>query len=346
MAIPFSDQPEFALCSVLQFLPLCELYPGCLLLCKKLNRFLTQDPGLLAVLSDHYLCCGLSPDLPLSAMLSDLTRAHSGLLALRGYFTNGGVMRSWGRFCFHNMFEYSGSVYSTEKRGKVVLTKAYFVGKFGTDCFTYRTNEDQEWKRRGRGVPVKYENNELMDRCEASAQPSYIPGLCYQCKTDMPGHVALDTGVIQEPLPCISKAAVVSKVAICRPGLSTGPVRTLALYSTVGSDPWTSTEPTCSSDLETVLATLPGAYMHSDSSCVYVESVQEPWLWVQFTDFARAQIVIELKRPRCLTHLSVLLLDREDRREDYCMFLKTLDVGYVALFGKVVRLTHQTADFP
>lgn len=331
--------PEFALCSILQFLPLPELYPGCLLLCKKLNRFLRQDSGLLAVLGDYYLCCGLRPDLPLSTMLADLTRPHSGLLDLRGYFTNGGVMRNWGRFCFHNMYEYSGSVYSADKRVKSVLTKAYFAGQFGADCFSFRTNEDQEWKRRGRGVPIIYENNELMDRCEASTRPSYTRGLCYQCQTDKLEHVALDTGVIQELVPTVSKAAVVSKVAICRPGLSTGPVRTLALFSAVGLDPWTSTEPTCSSDLDKVLTTLSGAYMSSGPSCLYVESTQEPWLWVQFTDSACSQIVIELKRPRCLTHLGVLLIDREDRREDYCMFLKTLDVGYVALFGKVVRLT-------
>lgn len=340
MAIHFSNLPEFALCSVLLYLPLAELYPGCLLICKKLKRFLTQDSGLLLSLSDIYLSCGLRLELPLSSMLSDLTRSHSRLLALRGYYTNGGVMRSWGRFCFHNMFEYSGSVYSTDKRTKAVLTKAYFTGKFGADCFSFRTNEDQEWKRRGRGVPHMYENNELMDRCEPSTRPSYTLGLCYQCKTDVKGHVALDTQFIQEQVPHLSKATVVSKVVVCRPGLATGPVRTLAIYSAVGTDPWevAAKQPTCSSHLDTLLSMLPGAVATADNSCVYVESASEPWLWVQFTDFARSQVVIELKRPRCLTHLCVLLIDREDRREDYCMFLKTLDVGYVALFGKIVRL--------
>lgn len=337
MAAKLTDLPEFALCCVLLFLPLAELYPGCLLVCRKLHRFLRSDRGVLLSLSERYLSSGLGMHLPLSTMLSDLTRSASGLLALRGYYTNGGVMRSWGRFCFHNMFEYSGSVYSSDRRGKNVLTKAYFTGKFGTDCFNYRTNEDQEWKRRGRGgVPRKYENNELMDKCAGSAPSRYFPGLCYQCKTDIQGHVVLDTTEIQETVPELCKAAVVSRVVVCRPGLSTGPVRTLAVSSAVGCDPVSPAH--CPADLDTLLSSIPDAHVTVDPHCTYVESAKEPWLWVQFTDFSKSQVVIDLQQPRCLTHISVLLVDREDRREDYCMFLKTLDIGYVALFGKVVRL--------
>ena len=246
-------------------------------------------------------------------------------------------MRNWGRFCFHNMFEYSGTVYSTNHKSKCVHTKAYFLGHFGSDLFGYRTNEDLEWKKRGR-VPFQYQSNELLDRCEPNEKSRYLPGFNTLCKTDMQGHSPMDGMTIEEEVPGLEKAAVVYRVAVCRPGMATGPVKTLAIYTAVTSDPW-SDPPSPPTSLDCLLTLYPSAVVHTLPGFLYAEiSVPgAPWLWVQFTEPEKSRAVVDVSRPRCVTRLMVVMVDREDRREDFQMYLKTMEIGYVCLFGKVVR---------
>ena len=285
-------------------------------------------------------------------LLSDFSTPK--ILRLGATFTDGGVFINSFRFWAQNLFEYNGTVYTANDVVSNVTVGASFLDDYFTNSFSERLHEDlyglleltNTWS-----IPQHYKDNVVPSDSFLTGQPPRLGSTFtpeeYSSWGKEEGPIYRPTISFKPPrtyftdIPQSEQYALASHIGIARPAFATCPVRTLMVFT---KQAWTPADLRQWYDLTTMEGVLKRTDLPPVSCSAvlngysYIEfsAAEGPLLWFQFTAYQATQAQIELKRRRVLRHTEVLLLDIDDRREEFRTTEKGIDVTYVLFAGKML----------
>lgn len=307
----------------------------------------------IARLADLYLGTSSLPSPDLLRGLFFVAFHPESVLSFQGVHSTGGVYQARSRYRLQNMFEYSGSAYTTHEVTANVMTAALLSDK-PVPPFFRDLHEDLDWFNIGLRLPEKYQDMPLLDDIlmKKNGKPRKLAEVSYKRPALglylQPGQGEKEVAFEQnryEP----ERFGVVDKVAIGRPALATCPVQVLLI--------WTSTQVGLEdlsiysnlNDRETVRThTSLGRSIAREGQgegCEWVEFKEDkgPLLWMKFAEFDKLQFEYKLERRRAVRQLQVLMISSEDRRADYNTRDAAIDINYVVCCGWSLPLpAHRT----
>lgn len=306
-----------------------------------LFRQLRQSPAITH-LADLYLGTSALPSNLLRSLFLVAFRPES-VLSFQGAHSTGGVYQSRSRYQLQNMFEYSGSAYTTQEATANVLTAALLSDKPPPPFFR-DLHEDLDWFNIGLRLPEKYQDMPLLDDIllKKNGKPRKLASFSYK-RPSLGLYWQPEQGDKEVSFEQSSYEpehfGVVNTVAIGRPALATCPVQVLLV--------WTSTQVGLEdlsdffnlNDREAVRNhTSLGRRIAREGQgdgCEWVEFKGErgPLLWMKFVEFDKLQFEYKLKRRRAVRQLEVLMISSEDRRADYGTRDAAIDINYVVCCG-------------
>lgn len=289
-------------------------------------------------------------------VLLEASAPSPGILALGATYTNGGVFINSIRFWAQNMFEYTGSVYTTNNLTENVTVSGAYIGQCQDRArFTSQVHEDlfglleqaASWN-----IPQRYKRNFVTSECFMKGKPGrrgveYTPEE-YAAWGKEEGPI-FRTGAITraaqnvftDEVPRPAGFALATTVGVARPGFATCPVRTLLVCTQLQHRTPDLSLYYSLSSLDEVLgrsSTLPPICSQCTSGPFsYVEFVasEGPLLWLQFQSSELSQVEVAI-HPRLFTQADVLLIDIDDRREEFGTEEKGIDVTYVLFGGREI----------
>ena len=352
--------PKVLLYEIYDYLPPTDLKNGLLQASKELRlnvlSFLEEFEGYKCrFLGNQRFHRSVSYTNVLSVLLQATNPAPS-VLSLGATYTDGGVFFNSMRFWAQNMFEYTGSVYTTHNLTQNVTVSAAFIGGFQDKAkFTSRVHEDlfglldssAHWP-----IPERHRRNYVVSECFMSGKGgrrgAEYTAEDYDAWGKEEGPM-FQTGVIErkrqnvftDEMPIPTSFALATTIGVARPAFATCPVHTLLICTKLQCTPCDlSPFHSLNSPHEVVKrsAVLPPVrcqYVCEEYSYVEFSGLEGPLLWFQFhlAEFNQAEIAIS---PRLFKQVEVLLIDIEDRREEYGTQEKGIDVTYVLFGGREV----------
>jgi hypothetical protein len=290
------------------------------------------------------------------SVLLQATNPPPSVLSLGATYTDGGVFLNSLRFWAQNMFEYTGSVYTTHSLTENVTVSAAFIGGFQDKAkFTSRIHEDlygllesdPHWP-----IPQRYVRNYVASECFMSGKGGKR-GEEYTAEEydewGMEEGPAFQTGAIQrkrqnvftDEMPIPASFALATTIGVARPAFATCPIHTLLICTKLQCTPCDLSPFYSLNSLDEIAkrsAFLPPIhcqYVSDQYSYVEFSGLDGPLLWFQFNlaEFNQAEVAIS---PRLFKQAEVLLIDIEDRRKEYGMQEKGIDVTYVLFGGREI----------
>jgi len=308
----------------------------------------------------------LSTDLVLPVLLQ-ATASPPSILSLAATYTNGGVFVNSIRFWAQSMFEYTGSVYTTNNVTENVTVSAAYVGSCQDRAqFTSQVHEDlfglleqtDSWH-----IPQRHKRNFVVSECFMKGgqgrrgveytREEYAAWGKEEGPILRTGAIRrMGPNVFEDDVPIPAGFALATTVGVARPGFATCPVRTLLVCTQLQRrTPDLSLFHSLSS-LEEVLkrsSCLPPISAQCTSgpfSYVEFEASEGPLLWLQFNSTESNQVEVPV-HPRLFTQAEVLLIDIDDRIEEYGTDEKGIDVTYVLFGGReITAQVHALAELP
>ncbi len=307
-----------------------------------LFQLLHQSASIARLADLHLGNCSLPASCLLRSLFTVAFRSES-LLSFQGVHTTGGVYQSRRRYQLQNMFEYSGSAYTTHDTTANVLTAALLSDKPAPPFFQ-GLHEDLDWFNIGLRQPDKYQDMPLLDDIllKKGAKPRKLSditykrpslGLYWQSERE-DKEVSFEQNSYKP-----SSIGVINRVAIGRPALATCPVHSLLIWTNTHIGLEDLSDYFSLSDREAVRthASL-GRSIETEgqgNGCEWVEFKGEtgPLLWMKFLEFDMLQFEYVLARRRVVRQLQVLMISSEDRRTDYGTRDAAIDINYVVCCG-------------
>lgn len=316
-----------------------------------LDFLLRNSDYQVLIFNGVYFPADISSGLYLQCLLCT-ELASVQILTMRASYTSGGVFNHEGRYWVQNMFDYTGTVYTTNGVDRNVRVRAAFEGVKVGYRFEDYANEDVHCLRSIPGV--------IAERCRENSIPTdtflrdgkeeyardFTPARLHSWPRN-PFPVPINTYPISSPspdeylisLPHFPSLAFVTHIGVARPAFFTCPVRTLMVFSSVQSESldlqpyYDLIDPM---NTETQFPPIINRIETSDYLSYEFECAQGPLVWVQYRSIRCSQVAIALRKPRVMRYCEVLLVDMEDRRRMYGYTEMGMDVMYVVFAGKIL----------
>lgn len=287
-------------------------------------------------------------------LLYSATVTPLGVLRMGATYTNGGVFINSLRFWAQNVFEYTGSVYTSNNITENVTVGGCFLGGFQQETeFRDRMHEDlfglmepgSTWS-----IPQKYKENYLpcasfltQTPCKKGADYSEEDYSRWGREIGpilRTGEIQLQSeNVFLDTMQCADAFGLVNVVGVARPGFATCPVRTVLICTYLQTRTPDLRRYHNLTDLTEVTSNLlpPVCTRVQSSHYSYVsfDVTEGPLLWLQYTSYETSQVEIPVP-PRLFRHAEILLIDIDDRRDDFHTEEKGMDIAFVLFGGREI----------
>lgn len=317
-----------------------------------ISEFLLSSDLLQTFSFGHpYFLPSLNPSLYRKALLT-ASLSPTCIFSMRATHTTGGVFNNEVRYWVQNLFDYTGSVYTTSGVVRDVVVRGCFEGRAVGYGFEEYTHEDVMCARSTPEViPMSFLSNYVpMD--------TFLTFAPAQCIGDIPTsrirawpHGDFPVPISNFPIRSLSEKqyeilvpsptaiGLITHVGVARPAFFTCPIRTVMVFTQLTAE---------SRDLSAYYGLNDPASIPNADLC-YREETEEylsyeftggdgALLWLQYKSARCSQAAVQLKRPRLMQYCDVLLVDVEDRRLQYGYPESGMDVTYVAFGGRIVPL--------
>lgn len=352
--------PQVLLHEVFAYLPPSELLQSVTLLNSHYSSLiedflLSSDLLQINHFGHTYFLPSLNPFLYRKGLLI-ASLSPTRIFSMWAMSTTGGVFNSEVRYWVQNLFDYTGSVYTTSDVTRDVVVRGCFEGRAVGYRFEEYVNEDVACIRRTPEVIPRafLENYVPMDTFLTSTPAqciSQIPTSRLHAwpQSDFP--VSINSFPIRSPsakhyeisVPKPTALALVTHVGIARPAFFTCPIRTVIVFTQLTAEP---------RDLSAYYglndpAAFPNAELchkrETEEYLAYEFTGDEgALLWLQYKAGRCSQAAVQLQRPRLMQYCDILLVDMEDRRLQYGYPEAGMDATYVVFAGKIVPLELET----
>jgi hypothetical protein len=265
------------------------------------------------------------------------------LLQFEGATSSTDCYRHQARYQVDNMFAYSPSLFIAGGQAQNVLAKALFTGAYDSRAkFKEDVHEDMLWAQQFE-IPARYRPARLLDDNFLTNKSSRSILDVYQGNEfNTSADLALLLPPAETTAPLIVKSALISRIGVGRPTFTAHPVRTLLISTRLPSSNPTDIKSFSRLDsLEKVkkCADLKIETIHSNcgSTLIEFDGTDGPLLWIQFSDCLLVQTEVALLARRRATQMEVLVIDSEDRKEEFGGGEKGVAICYVVAAGWAVE---------
>lgn len=329
-----------------EFLPVYDLYHCMTTVCHRFAKLLLHEPMFMSRLAQRR--CGISKTLPkewLKQVHRELVQTDlqaDRLLQFQGAQCSIDCYLHQAKYQVENMFVYSPSQFVAGGSQLNALAKAVFTGAYESeDKFKQDVHEDVFWVQHF-AIPSQYRYAKLVDDNFLSNKHTRSVLDVYQGNEfQTTGSLALTLAPVETTPPLGVKSALISRIGIGRPIFTPHPVRTLLISTRLPTTNTTDFKALANLDsLEKVKKfderKIETIHTNHEVTVIEFEGTEGPLLWVQFQDYLLVQTEVVLHSRRRATHLEVLLIDSEDRKE-FGGTDKGVAICYVAATGWAVE---------
>lgn len=332
---------------LLDFLPVYDLLHSLPLVSRRFDMFLLRKSDFMSRLAQRK--SGLSKCLPkewMKAIHRELVQTElqmERLLLFEGAICSIDCYRNQARYQVENMFAYSPSLFIAGGEVRSVLAKALFTGAYdGREKFKEDVHEDVLWAQQFE-IPSKYRTAKLLDDSFLTNKSNrhileVYQGNEFNTSADLTSLLA----PMESSGSLVVKSALISRIGVGRPTFTAHPVRTLMISTRLfTSNPIDLKDLVRLDSLEKVKKCselkVETIRTHTGVTTVEFEGTEGPLIWVQFSDFLLVQTEVELQARRRATQLEVLMIDSEDRKNEFGGGEKGVAICYVVAAGWAVE---------
>ena len=353
--------PQVLFHEILSYLSPVEVIPCMPLLSSKYPQLIREFLLISDLLQTS--CFGYSYFLPSQNLalyrqaLLTTSLSPTRIFSMRAVYTSGGVFSNQGRYWVQNLFDYTGSVYTTNVTMKDVVVRGCFEGRGVEYKFGDYAHEDLNCIRNTpEVVPNSFlrENYVPTDTFLTSAPPQRINDFSRSSLLTWPHiHSPFDiinfsihspcpnTYTISVPSP--TAIGLVTHVGIARPAFFTCPIKTVMVFTKLSAEPTDLSPYYGLSDPAAVRNTeLCWKSETEDYRSIEFAEGEGALLWLQYKAEQCSQISVKLHKPRLMQYCEIILVDIDDRRVQYGYPESGIDITYVVFAGKIVPLELQS----
>ena len=332
---------------LLDFLPVYDLLHSLPLVSHRFSKFLLREPYFMSRLAQRK--SGFCKPLPKDWMklihreLVQTELQTERLLLFEGAICSIDCYRNQARYQVENMFVYSPSLFIAGGQAQSVLAKALFTGAYDcSDKFKEDVHEDMLWAQQFE-IPAKYRSAKLLDDTFLTTKASRRILEVYQGNEfNTTAELSLLLAPAESSASLVVKSALISRIGIGRPTFSAHPVRTLLISTRLSTSNSIDIKDLARLDSPEKVKKcsdlkIEKIHTNTDATIVEFEGTEGPLLWVQFSDFLLVQTEVELQARRRATQLEVLMIDSEDRKNEFGGSEKGVAICYVVAAGWAVE---------
>lgn len=279
------------------------------------------------------------------------------IFSMQAVYTSGGVFSNQGRYWVQNLFDYTGSVYTTNETMKDVVVRGCFEGRGIEYKFGDYIHEDLNCIRNSPSVvpsSILREKYVPTDTFLTSAPPQHISDFSASSLLAWP-HIPSPFNILNYPIhspspntytiavPSPTAIGLITHVGIARPAFFTCPIRTVMVFTKLTAEP---------TDLSTYYGLNNPTDVRNTGLCwesetedyrsIEFDQGEGALIWLQYKAEQCSQISVKLQKPRLMQYCEIILVDIDDRRVQYGYSESGIDIMYVVFAGKIVPLELQS----